>query len=90
MLNERGQLPERETGKGVNQVEFRLTITIGNDAMRTYKDLRAALRYVSSYTAKYRGPDEVLEPNDNAFIRDENGNQIGEWEIDPGCDDATN
>ena len=63
-------------------MKFTLTIDLGNDAMQTYADLRAALKYVSAYTREYRGRDEALEPYDNALVRDVNGNTVGGWTIE--------
>ena len=52
---------------------FRLSITLGNDAMQTPMDIAAALRDIADaldYTER-----------DSGTIFDYNGNSVGRWEI---------
>jgi hypothetical protein len=61
-------------------MEFQLKIELGNDAMQTADDIRAAVKDVAKYLKEWRS-DELPEVGDNAPIRDVNGNIVGKWEI---------
>lgn len=54
--------------------KFTLEIELGNDAMRTYQDIREVLQMV---TKGRHGP----KIGDGNNIRDLNGNTVGRWEI---------
>lgn len=63
---------------------FILKLKLGNDAMRTSRDIAGALREVSSYLERADafgnedvsdGPEIPRNP-----IRDTNGNRVGHWE----------
>lgn len=54
--------------------KFVLEIELGNDGMRTRKDVVYALRALSA--------DRILETKDEGGkIRDDNGNTVGKWEF---------
>ncbi len=63
-------------------MRFTLEIELGNDAMRSFQDLRDALKRTitqlgsSRYCLKARPSD-----GDGTRIMDENGNAVGKWEI---------
>ena len=61
-------------------MEFQLKIELGNDAMQTADDIRAAVKDVAKYLKEWRS-DELPEVGDNAPICDVNGNTVGKWEI---------
>ncbi len=61
-------------------MEFQLKIELGNDAMQTADDIRAAVKDVAKYLKEWRS-GELPEVGDNAPIRDVNGNIVGKWEI---------
>lgn len=61
-------------------MEFHLKIELGNDAMQTADDIRAAVKDVAKYLKEWRS-GELPEVGDNAPIRDVNGNTVGKWEI---------
>lgn len=61
-------------------MKFQLEIELGNDAMQTYDDVSQALKSVRAYLKEYRQSEEV-EADDNAPIRDLNGNTVGKWEV---------
>ena len=53
--------------------QFKLKITLGNDAMRTGEDIAHALQEVA---------DRVEQHDDTAGrIFDANGNTVGKWEV---------
>jgi hypothetical protein len=56
---------------------FTLTITVGNDAMQTRRDIAKALRAVAERLASPYG-----ETTDDGAIFDLNGNKVGRWAID--------
>ena len=58
-------------------MRFLLSIELGNDAMRTRKDIVRALRSVA--TSMVGG---VPEDGDSGAIRDENGNRVGGWHVE--------
>lgn len=62
-------------------MKFTLEIELDGDTMQTYGDIAARLREVANYIRSYRGRDETQEVNDNAPIRDINGNVVGKWEV---------
>ena len=49
---------------------FKLTIELGNDAMRTHKHVARALRAVAN---------SVADGEISHVIRDDNGNTVGQW-----------
>lgn len=57
---------------------FQLTIELGNDAMRSMRDVAAALQRVAD-ALKHEGIDDVDWPSGR--IRDVNGNTVGQWEV---------
>ena len=61
-------------------MEFQLKIELGNDAMRTADDIRAAVKDVAKYLKDWRS-GELPEAGDNAPILDINGNAVGKWEV---------
>ena len=58
---------------------FRLEIEMGNEAMRTYRDIALATRRIFADFAN-RG-DELLQ-DDAGRIYDANGNKVGTWSAD--------
>lgn len=59
-------------------MEFRLTITLGNDAMRTSQDVADALQQVRT---KISGYPSYFESDTSGTIKDANGNTVGTWEV---------
>ncbi|WP_406245864.1 hypothetical protein ACI7YT_12550 [Microbacterium sp. M] len=67
--------------------EFRLTITLGNDAMQTGNDIADALSESSAQLAGRYGVDYLDEWTGlGAGIFDANGNRVGRWGIERGSD----
>jgi len=74
-------------------VKFTLEIELGNDAMRTYPDLRKALEYVrqtmvgtmgaAKLPMHVKGNDRPA-PGEGTVILDLNGNTVGKWEVTDG------
>tara|TARA_R110000868_G_scaffold86426_4_gene242393 strand:- start:568 stop:768 length:201 start_codon:yes stop_codon:yes gene_type:complete len=65
-------------------MKLTLSITLGNDAMRTGEDLAAALHDVADKLAALGGEpiDEDRDDFDGSGrIADENGNGVGRWLI---------
>jgi hypothetical protein len=63
-------------------MKFTLEIELGDgNQTLTYGHIRQALQNVRSYLSQYRGRCEVVELNDNAEIRDANGNTAGKWAV---------
>jgi hypothetical protein len=66
--------------------DFKLTITLGNDAMQTTEDVANALRGLADHVA---GIGEYVDYATGALswhldagsVRDENGNTVGTWEL---------
>ena len=58
-------------------MEFRLSITLGNDAMQTPEDVGIALREVGAKL----GNVAEFTPGDVVRIKDVNGNTVGTWEV---------
>lgn len=64
-------------------MRFMVEIELGNDAMRTWQDIRDALKQT---IGKVGGRDSShFKPTegDGSRIRDENGNTVGKWAIVP-------
>jgi hypothetical protein len=59
--------------------QFRLTINLGNVAMQTSNDVAAALHTVASYL---RGSGE-WDHLGSGMVRDDNGNTVGRWSVEP-------
>ena len=59
-------------------MKFLLEIELGNDAMRIYPHLRAALRRVIE---QMRESDSKPNEGDGRKIMDANGNTVGKWEV---------
>lgn len=60
-------------------MKFVLTIELGNDAMQTKDDIAAVLTETAA-----RIPRAIvgrIGVGDSAFIRDINGNRVGNWEV---------
>jgi hypothetical protein len=57
---------------------FKLTIEMGNEAMRTYADIANATKRIF---ADFSHNDSLLEDN-GGRIYDANGNKVGTWECD--------
>lgn len=60
-------------------MKFRLEITLGNDAMQTFADIREALLLCADNLG-----EGAPESGDSKRIGDLNGNTVGRWEIDHG------
>lgn len=74
-------------------MRFQLHISLGNDAMKTPRDIAAALHKIADeLDATYAGQrdegpdgwnDDITEQDALAVtIRDENGNTVGNWKIE--------
>lgn len=61
---------------------FRLSIELGNDDMQTPQDLAQALREMA---AKIESKD--LREEGSGKILDDNGNTVGDWELDTEDED---
>lgn len=59
-------------------MEFRLSITLGNDAMRTPEDVGIALREVRARIGAHL---DYFDSDTSGTIRDANGNTVGTWEV---------
>jgi hypothetical protein len=57
---------------------FTLEIEMGNDSMQTGGDIADALRKIADDCDTRRGGKD-----ESGRIRDENGNTVGHWEINP-------
>ncbi|MDF2990285.1 MAG: hypothetical protein K0S37_799 [Microbacterium sp.] len=63
--------------------EFRLTIRLGNDAMRTGSDIAAALRRQADRLDYVHGVDYMdTWTGQGHFIADDNGQNVGRWNIE--------
>lgn len=60
-------------------MKFTLTIELGNDKMRTRNHISDALKTVASQIDAR--PYKKME-GDEARIRDDNGNTVGEWKFE--------
>jgi hypothetical protein len=60
---------------------FTLTITLGNDAMRKPSDIAEALRTLADKLNSGDAFDETNYEHAYGFLRDINGNRVGEWKI---------
>ena len=60
-------------------MKFRLEIELGNDAMQTLDDVIAALR--ASRNSLADGNEPLTTGDNDRVLRDENGNNIGKWEV---------
>lgn len=68
----------------MSDLELRVTIRLGNDAMQTGEDLSDALRVIAS-DVKYLG---TLSRGTHAVtVLDVNGNRVGQWKIREGEQD---
>jgi hypothetical protein len=63
------------------ELEFRLTIRLGNDAMLTGDDIADALHTIADRVPEHTGTDERAERIHAVSIRDLNGNRVGQWAI---------
>ena len=61
-------------------MEFRLTIELGNEAMRTGEDVAQALRDVADRIGTLWGYSD-MDPIGPAPVMDENGNRVGSAEV---------
>lgn len=69
-------------------MEFLLRIELGNDAMQTAADLAAAIidtgrRLQSAHVDLGENPEKWDAYDRRHYIRDANGNTVGEWAITP-------
>lgn len=70
-------------------MEFTLTITLGNEGMKSAQDVADALHAVSEYLPSgdsiYPDPhapiDEYIYRESSGALRDANGNTVGHWEF---------
>ena len=60
-------------------MKFRLEIELGNDAMQTLDDVIAALQ--ASRNSLADGNEPLTTGDNDRVLRDENGNNIGKWEV---------
>ncbi len=60
-------------------MKFILRIDLGNEAMREPLDVADALREVQEKLATTKGTP--LRVNEGGYIRDRNGNSVGEWRV---------
>lgn len=58
-------------------MKFTLTIELGNDAMRTYGEMRTATRAIG--TGHFANSE--IRAGESGAIRDINGNTVGKWEV---------
>jgi hypothetical protein len=58
---------------------FTLTIELGNEAVQHYGNLGRTLESIGLGLA--RGDTRQPSPGDHSYIRDENGNHVGEWTV---------
>jgi hypothetical protein len=61
-------------------MRFRITITLGNDAMKTSEDVASALRVVAKHVDGYDFASKTL-PGMVHAIHDLNGNRVGDWKV---------
>jgi hypothetical protein len=63
-------------------MKFQLTITLGNDAMQSPKDIANALRE-AAYRVTKDDPfsTDPIEEGESGLIKDENGNTVGKWAV---------
>lgn len=61
-------------------MKFTLEIELGNDAMQTRRDVESALRKLGQ-NVKYMS--DPPEDGDEGTIRDDNGNTVGKWTVQP-------
>lgn len=66
-------------GTAIEDTTVKVTISLGNDAMRTGADLAAAFRKLANQIESYNEDDLVAAFDDGAkiTIRDLNGNRVG-------------
>jgi hypothetical protein len=65
-------------------MKFTLTIELGNDAMRSYQDLRDALKRVGTKLgSRQHCIKGTPSDGDGSKVMDANGNSVGEWKIEP-------
>jgi len=62
-------------------MKFTLEIELGNDAMRSYRDIREALSDVSGHIAMHKIGHVKPYDGDGRKIMDINGNSVGKWEV---------
>jgi hypothetical protein len=63
---------------------FKLTIELGNDAMQTENDVARVMReWIRRNTGQGSGAQFSMQPGRSGVIRDENGNKVGRWEVEP-------
>jgi len=62
-------------------MRFQVTITLGNDAMRTRADLAHALLQIAQGmgAAADEGDESEVGRDEIGTVRDINGNRVGEW-----------
>jgi hypothetical protein len=60
-------------------MKFRLEIELGNDAMQTLDDVIAALQ--ASRNSLADGNEPLTIGDNDRVLGDENGNNIGKWEV---------
>jgi hypothetical protein len=60
---------------------FTLTITLGNDAMSEPADIADVLRELANNFNSGNAFDETNGKYAHGFLRDINGNRVGEWKI---------
>lgn len=57
--------------------QFALTLTLGNDAMRTAADVADALRRAAGWIEEYAD----MTPGEGVSLLDQNGNRVGAWTV---------
>jgi hypothetical protein len=61
------------------EMEFKVTLKMGNAAMQTGDDIARAMRKLAGY---FEGSSGTFDQGEFRAIHDDNGNKIGEWRVD--------
>lgn len=63
-------------------MKFTLEIDLGNDAMRTSKDVARSLRVLAlGFTQDFM--EAEMKPGNQGAAMDMNGNRVGGWRVEP-------
>jgi hypothetical protein len=63
-------------------MKITVKIVLGNDAMRTARDLQLALEKLGEKLVTNHGNMRDITRADGGNIRDANGNTVGTWELE--------
>jgi hypothetical protein len=62
-------------------MKFTLEIELGNDAMQTFEDVRAAISKTLVHPVTNAFNEDVLSIGDTHTLRDVAGNRVGKWGV---------